>query len=82
MAVLHRVEVDVVEMPLVVEFVSNQVLPVSALPDAAFAALHLGVRLGFERANAFGEGELYGLPAHREIRITRRQGPQAVHMFG
>jgi hypothetical protein len=35
MAVLHRVEVDVVEVPLEVVFVLDRVLPELRLPDAA-----------------------------------------------
>ncbi|MNH43555.1 hypothetical protein D3C79_1054910 [compost metagenome] len=70
MAVLHRVEMDVIEMPPVIEVVPDQVLPVAALPDAAFAALHLRFCASFERTKAFGEGELDGLPAQGEIRLA------------
>ncbi|WP_162945835.1 hypothetical protein [Pseudomonas sp. DY-1] len=63
MAMLHRVEVDAIEVPLVIEVVADQVFPIAPLPDAAFPTLLLGIGARFGVGQAFGEGELDGFPA-------------------
>lgn len=81
-AVFHRVDVDVVEVPLVIEVVADQVFPIAALPDAAFAPGALSLGAGFGVGQAFGEGEFDRAPAHGEVVVARWQGPEAVHVFG
>lgn len=59
----HRVDVDVIEMPLVIEVVADQVFPIAALPDAALLSSPLPFGTGFGVGQALGEGEFDGLPA-------------------
>ena len=73
---------DVIDMALVIEFVADQVFPITPLPDAAFAAdpLDGGERLGcIETAR---KQLLDHLPAPREIGVILGQRPQAMHVFG
>jgi len=39
--VLHRIEVDVIDVTLEVRIISDRVLPKSSLPDSCFAPLYL-----------------------------------------
>ncbi|MNH44133.1 hypothetical protein D3C79_1062050 [compost metagenome] len=65
MAMLHRVEVDVIEVPLVVEVVTDQVLPIATLPDTPLTTFLLGIAARFRVRQSFGKGELDRLPAIR-----------------
>lgn len=38
MSVFDRIEMHVIDMPAQIAFVANQMFPVTALPDAAFAS--------------------------------------------
>lgn len=71
MAVFHRVDVHVIEVPLVIEVVADQVFSIAALPDAAFATCTLSLGEGFGVGQAFGEGEFDGAPAHGEVVVVR-----------
>ena len=55
--ILHRVEVDVIDVRLEVIFVSDHMLPIAALPDVALAFADTAyIRLGAgRRRKAFGE---------------------------
>ena len=50
--VLHRVEVDVIDVPVQVVFVADQVFPVASLPDAAFATAKAHGGTGFVPCDA------------------------------
>jgi hypothetical protein len=82
MAMLERVEVDVIEVALIVGIVANQMLPVTPLPNAALTSGRKGRRSAFVLWQAPWENEFDRLPAQRKARITRRQRPQTVHVFG
>ncbi len=77
---LHRVEVNVVNMSSVVLLIPNTVLPKPALPntpltsDLAASAQVLVVRYGS------GERHLDSLPPPREICVAFRQCPDGMHM--
>jgi len=81
-AVLHRIEPAVVDVMLKVPLVLNEVLPVSALPNAPLSpsTTALGQRFAFR--NGFGEPNLDVTPPDREIEIIVRQGPHGVYVVG
>src|SRR4051812_13352075 len=61
MAVLHRIEVDVVDMTREVVFVAQRVFPIAPLPDAALAlaATTVGYLLDMPRGRVMGFASLY-----------------------
>lgn len=78
--VLHRIDVDVVDVIGQITIIADRVLPITALPDAAFASrLPRGVdkfvfrdgsrKSGFDRT-----------PASGVVRVTLRQHPNRVHV--
>ena len=77
-----RVVMDVIHMAGEVGFIADLMFPISMLPDGLFALLQAR-RIG--RAPVciramLGERALDQTPASREIRIVRRQRPDAVKM--
>jgi hypothetical protein len=79
-AVLHRIEVDVIDVTLEVRIISNSVLPEPPLPDSRFAPPDLAPRPQLRRRQLAGESAFDLAPASREIGISRRQGPNGVEM--
>src|SRR5690606_38695671 len=79
-AVLERVDMDVIHVTAKILLVADLVLPVAPLPDAALIAqpIRQGTRLAQRQASR--ELTFQYLPAHREVGIARWQRPQAVHM--
>ena len=79
---LDRVPVNIIDVPLEIPVVANQVFPVSALPDAALASFYaargpsLTGRYG-ARKPGFDQS-----PAGLVVRIAGRQSPNAVQVFG
>src|SRR5690606_39517857 len=73
MAVFQRVDMDVIRVTAVVLLVANQVLPISPLPDSAFAAAQVRQGALFVRRQVTRKTGLEHLPAHREIGIARRK---------
>jgi hypothetical protein len=80
--VLHRVEMNVIHMRREVPVVADRVLPVSPLPDTAFAPARHDRRSRLADAYGFRKPFLDRAPTAGEIGIALRQGPQAVHMIG
>jgi len=78
---LDRVVVDVVEMALIVSLVANCVLPEASLPDSAFALRHARITHNFATRDVPRENALDMRPANSVVRVTRRQGPDAVQMI-
>jgi hypothetical protein len=72
---------DVIHVPPIIVFVSNNMLPITPLPQATLGAA------GTARADALTGRDLAGktrldqAPASREIVIIRRQTPQTVQMI-
>ncbi len=81
-AVFHRVVVDVVDVVAVVGVVADQVLPIPALPDAAFSTLLPCGRSMFGGWYLFAEGFLDPPPAAGEITVAGRERRDAVQVFG
>ena len=84
--VLHRIEMDVVEVALEVVFVADQVLPEARLPDASpLACLALGAD-GLFRAAGFEpisrELLLEEGPAPGEVAFAWGERPDRVQMVG
>src|SRR5262249_31715728 len=79
-AVLHRIEVDVIDMTLEVRIVADCVLPKPSLPDARFAPPYLASRPQLRRRQHAGESALDLTPTSREIGIAGRQGPNGMEM--
>jgi len=76
--VLHRVEVDVIDVPVQVVFVADQVFPVTPLPDAAFAPGDAARGSTFRRRKRTGESSLDLGPAAGVVRVTVGQSPYAM----
>jgi hypothetical protein len=71
-AVLHRIEMNVVDMARKIGLVPDRVFPISALPDSFFAPRDLtGARLSAGDQPA-GKPALDEIPSQREIWITGR----------
>jgi hypothetical protein len=81
MAVLHRIEVNVIEVPRKIVLVAERVLSIPALPNPALA---FGGAAG---GDPFGSGQTMGKaafdqsPAGGEIRIAIGQGPDRVQVI-
>jgi hypothetical protein len=61
MAVLHRIEMDVIDVTREIAFVAQRVLPITALPDAALALAAAAGRNSFavRRGGVMGFASLY-----------------------
>src|SRR5437899_9070127 len=84
-AMFHRVPMDVIDMPRKVIVVADLMFPKAALPDAGFLAIDSGtgqVSSTIFRSAALGNKTLDHGPAHRKLRITLRQGQDAMQMMG
>ena len=86
MAMLDRVEVDVLDVPDQVVLVADRVLERPRLPDAPTPLGLLARRHALfdpaARQPLAGESRLDRRPPRREVAIARRQGPDGVEMVG
>ena len=75
---------DIIDMPDKITVISDLVFPETLLPDSMFTSLYVRSRLpAFEFIPASSAEITFDLPpAHREIVIIFRQGPNAMQMFG
>jgi hypothetical protein len=80
--VLYRVEMRVAHVGGEILVVTDRMLPVPPLPDAAFAAAGHGRRSPFADGQSLRERGLDRAPTTREVGVVRRQCPQAVHVVG
>jgi hypothetical protein len=69
--VLDRIDVDVVDVMREIAFISDRVLPIAPLLDAAFAVGQAQRKAGLDQA-----------PARGEIRIALGHGPDDVEVIG
>lgn len=78
---LHRVEMDVIHMPLQIGLVAHRMFPVTPLPDSTLAPFvsHAAAALVIRDAEA--EIGIDPPPAGREIRVSLRQPPDPVHVL-
>ncbi len=79
---LHRIEVNVIDMHLQIALVPDRVLPIASLPDAAFTLVDSAGRSLFVFRKVSGKACLDLLPSSCEVAVFRRQGPDAVQMIG
>lgn len=80
MPVLHRVVVDVIDMAAQVVRVADQVFPVAALPDAAFATRDAVGGTAFAGGQSSREAGLDLRPAIGVVGVALRQSPHAMQV--
>ena len=80
--VLERVDVTILDVARVVGFVTYQVLPEPALPDAALVTRYANCIESFLLGQRPCEAVLDQPPARREIRIVGRQTPDRMQVIG
>jgi hypothetical protein len=80
-AVFDRVEVHVVDVMTQIAFVSDEVFPIAALPDAAFSFHHLRITYSLAPRNAPRKCGFDVRPTCREPGIARWQSPDAMQVF-
>src|SRR5437763_11292425 len=71
-SVLHRIEVDVIDVTVEVRVIADCVLPKPSLPDSRFAPSYLGRRSQLSWSQSAEKSALELAPARREIGIARR----------
>ncbi|MCY1448623.1 hypothetical protein D9M71_653070 [compost metagenome] len=77
---LHRIVVDVVDMPVQVGFIAYLVFPESALPDAFLSSLGLARRALLIGGNRLGELALDQAPAVGVLAVAFGQCPERMQM--
>ena len=77
--VLHRIEMDVVDVTFEISIIANGMLPVASLPDTLFPLRDFALR-SWPRAKTVGKAALDEAPARGEIRVVLGQRPQRVNM--
>lgn len=82
MAVLDRIEMDVIGVAFEVSFVTYQVFPEPTLPYSAFTFHASSGRQPFVFLNASRECRLDRMPAHGKVGIVLRQRPDAMQVVG
>ncbi len=82
MAVFTRVVVDVIDMAGEVVIVTNPMLPITLLPDAAFSFALAARRYPFAVRQCPRKAALYQAPAQGKIGIARRQRAQRMQVIG
>jgi len=81
MAMLDRIEVNVVDVTLEVVLIAERMLPIAPLPNAPFTLIGSAWRYLFPSRQTTRERRLDQSPAGREIRVTLRQRPYRVQMI-
>lgn len=82
MTMLHRIEMDVIQVPLQITFIEDQSFSETSLPDTAFALAQPAGTDPLARRDLAGETCLDQHPAHGAIAIPLRQRPHGVHVIG
>lgn len=82
MTMLHWIDMDVIQMPLQIVFIEDQVFPETSLPDTAFALAQPTGTDALAWRDLAGEPRLDQHPARGAIAIPLRQRPQGVHVIG
>jgi len=81
MAVFHRIEMNVIHMSGKVPFVSDEVFPIPALPDAAFSFARPAGAPAFPLGDMPREPRFDEHPPSGVVRVTKRQSPHRMQMF-
>ena len=79
-SVLHRIEVDIIDVPLEVLLIAQCVLPVASLPNAALAFGDPAGRNLFAGGESTREGRFDQAPAHGKIGVAVGQGLDRVEV--
>src|SRR5690606_2371454 len=74
-AMLERVYVHIIDMPMKVGFVANEMFPITTLPYATLAPFHAYSRAIFICRQGATEQRLDQPPTQRIVRIARRERP-------
>lgn len=82
MAVLHGIDVHLVDVMMQVRFIADQVLPVAALPDATLTAGNALRRAALADRQCPAEGGFDLCPAVGVVGVAVRQPPHAMQMVG
>ena len=69
---LHRIEMNVIDVPREIRFVAQRVLPVTPLPDAPFSLFCAAPRDRFAARQGARKGRFDEPPTQREIRVAIR----------
>ena len=80
--VFNRIPMDIIDMLPEVSVIPNQVLPITALPDAPLAPFYATARSTFTGRDAAGKPRLDQGPARFVIRIPLGKSPDAVQVIG
>src|SRR5690242_16448828 len=80
MPMLHRVEMNVVDMKLEVGIITNGVLPVTTLPNPSFAPGNLAAAALHLPGEPAREAALNQAPSQRKIGVAPRQGPEGMYV--
>src|ERR1700735_5834088 len=80
-AMLNRIEVDVVNVPLEIGIIANGMFPIAPLPNTLLSFADLA-RRSRSRTHATRETTLDQIPPHREIGIVLRKCPDRMDMVG
>src|SRR5262245_10221116 len=79
-SVLHRIEVDVIDVAREIRVITDCMLPKPSLPDSRFASAYLAPRSQRCRTQPAGKSAFDLSPARCEIGIARRQCPNGMEM--
>ena len=81
-AVLDRIEMNVIDMPREIAFIAERVLPIAPLPQAALAFAGTARRNTFVGRQVMREDCFDEAPSQCKIGIVLRQRPDGMHVVG
>ena len=79
---LHRVEMNIVDMPSEIAFIAQRVLPIAPLPDAALALAAAACGNSLTSWQRMRKPRFDQSPARREIGVPLGQTPDRMQMIG
>lgn len=80
-SMLHRIEMDVIDVPQQIEIVADRMFPVAPLPDTSLPSREPHVRSTLRLGDAAAEIRFDAAPAGRKVGIAFRQSPDPMHML-
>jgi hypothetical protein len=82
MAVLDRIEMDIIDVPLQVSLVANRMLPIATLPNPPLPVGNFARGDWHPAWKPPRKPRLDHIPAQREITVVRRERPDCMQMIG
>ena len=82
MAVLHRIEVDVINVAAQIGLVPNQALPIATLPTPAFPFIDSARTPALPMRNVTRKPRLQQSPTQWIVAVAGRQRPDRMQMIG